>query len=119
MRGACKCCWLPTDDLALLESLAKPKPGRRHGRLPNGLLRRFGVSRRMWCRHARGKCAGRFPYHVGPESERRRREGERLWRWRWKPGESGRVQSARAKLEAAERRRLAEAYREAAAGGLR
>jgi len=113
MRGACKCCWLPSEDLAWLESLAKPKPGRRHGRLPNGLLRRYGISRRMWCHHVRGKCAGRFPFHVGAEAERRRRGAERLRRWRWVSGESGRVQSARAKREAEARRKLAAAYREA------
>lgn len=86
----------------------------RAGRMPWGSLRAFGL---VWwhTRYHRRHLdrPSRFVYSSGAEGERRRVEGQRLAPWRWKPGESVREQCARAKREAAERRELAQQYRQA------
>lgn len=86
--GICRVCQLPETDLRELLRWDR-MPGRR--KLPHGLLKRLGLNRWAWYRHAHGKCHGRFPYWQPEEFERRRQQGRRQARFHWPVGVSGNV----------------------------
>lgn len=84
--GYCGVCMLCESDRLELERLMA------RGRLPKGMLRKFGLSRWQAYKHRRhGPGHLSRPYYEREEWLRRRAQGQRLMPWWWKPGQSGNI----------------------------